>query len=168
MKYQVNRIQGFSLLEVLIAVILLSVGLLGVAGMQLKSQHFNRGAYFETQAIIIAHDMLERMRSNIAGQRAGHYHLPTPTQHNNCYNMTGCSTIDMAQNDMFEWAVGNTDSISNKLPGGMGVVCMDSTPDDGFPSTHNCDNSGSTYAIKVWWKDSEDEMRRSVITAAFE
>jgi len=163
-----NQLSGFTLLETLIAVILLSVGLLGVAGMQMKSQQFNRSAYFETQAIIVAHDMLERMRANIAGQKAGHYHQPTAVKYAGCYTSAGCSTQEMAQNDMYEWAGADTDSIATKLPAGAGVVCLDTTPDDGTPSTPNCDNSGSIYAIKIWWEDSDEETRRAVITAAFE
>lgn len=162
-----NKNNGFTLFEVLIAVIVLSFGLLGTAGMQIKSQQFNRSAYFETQAIIIAHDMLERIRSNVAGQREGYYHMPTSTRHSTCYTLAGCDTLQMAQNDMFEWTGEDTDSISTKLPGGSGTVCLDTSPDDGTPNTPNCDGSGDTYAIKIWWKDSDDSTRRAVITAAF-
>ena len=163
-----NNNNGFTLLEVLISVVLLSFGLLGAAGMQIKSQQFNRTAYFETQAIIVAHDMLERIRSNVAGQREGHYHLPHPTKHITCYTLAGCSILEMAQNDMFEWTGDDTDSIGTKLPGGSGIVCLDTTPDDGSPGSPNCDNSGDTYAIKIWWLNPDDEVRRAVITAAFQ
>ena len=164
----INKNSGFTLFEVLVAVVILSFGLLGTAGMQIKSQQFNRSAYFETQAIIIAHDMLERIRSNVAGQREGYYHLPTPTSHITCYTLTGCNTLQMAQNDMFEWTGADTDSISTKLPGGSGTVCLDTSPDDGSPTIPSCDGSGDTYAIKIWWKDSDDSTRRAVITVAFE
>ena len=158
---------GFTLLEVLTAIILLSFGLLGVAGMQVKTQQFNRAAYFETQAIFIAHDMLERMRSNVAGQESGYYHLPTPTKHDSCYTTASCSTLEMAQNDLYEWEGVGVDSISTKLPSGAGVVCLDSTPDDGTPQSPKCDNTGGIYAVKVWWQASEDETRRAITTAAF-
>lgn len=168
MKQSIKSQAGFTLLETLIAVILLSFGLLGVAGMQMKSQQFNRSAYFETQAIIIAHDMLERMRANIAGQKNGHYHLPTATKHARCYTTVGCDTLEMAQNDMYEWAGADTDSIAAKIPAGAGTVCLDSTPDDGTPTTPECDNTGQVYAIKIWWEDSDEAIRRAIITAAFE
>ena len=118
---------GFTLIEILTAIIVLSFGLLGVAGMQMKTQQFNRSAYFETQAIFVAHDMLERMRSNVAGQEAGHYHLPIPKKHLSCYTTTSCSELEMAQNDMYEWQGGDFESIATKLPAGSGVVCLDAT-----------------------------------------
>lgn len=63
-KFNKNKQGGFTLLETLITVVLFSFGILGVAGMQMNTQKFNRSALFETQAVIIAHDMFERMRAN--------------------------------------------------------------------------------------------------------
>ena len=159
---------GFTLLEVLITVILFSFGILGVAGMQMKTQKFNRSALFETQAVVIAHDMFERMRANVAGQREGFYHLQTPTKHLACYKVQGCTSLQMAQTDMFEWNGTGTTNIATKLPGGQAVVCLDSTPHDGTASSPNCDNSGLDYAVKIWWTDSTNTTRRSVSTAAFQ
>ncbi len=162
-----QKTAGFTLLETLITVIVMAFGIIGVASMQIKSQQFNRSAYFETQAVFYAHDMLERMRSNSAGQADGHYDKPSPTKHAACYTTTGCSTLEMAQNDMNEWAGTDTDSLVTKLPGGAGMVCLDSTPDDGTPTTPACDSAGDIYAIKIWWSDADEATRRTVITAAF-
>lgn len=168
MKSPTRHASGFSLLEALIAVVILSIGLLGIARLQLKTQQFNRSAYFETQAIVIAHDMFERIRANISGRKSGFYHLPKSIKHAGCYSTVGCSTLDMSQNDMHEWSTSDMGSIANKIPGGAGIVCIDATPDDGSPSSPSCDNAGNTYAVKIWWQGDDKSLSRRVITAAFE
>ncbi len=55
---------GFSLLEVLIAMLILSIGLLGIAGLQIKGQQYNHVSYLRTQAIFLAYDIMDRMRVN--------------------------------------------------------------------------------------------------------
>lgn len=163
---QIKHQSGISLLEVLMSLILFSIGLLGTAALQVKSQQSNNNSYFATQATVIAHDMSERIRSNIAGQQAGYYDLPLAKKHSSCYSLSGCSLLEMAQNDMFEWAGdGGAESVSTKLPEGSAVVCLDSTPNDGTAKVPACDGSGSLYAIKVWWHDSEQ--RRMITTVGF-
>lgn len=64
---------GFTLLEVLIALLVLSVGLLGIAGLQLTSLRSNHSAYLRSQATILAYDILDRMRANRAQAQADDY-----------------------------------------------------------------------------------------------
>lgn len=111
--------------------------------------------------------MFERMRANVAGQKEGYYHLQEATKHPSCNTVAGCTALEMAQTDMYEWTGNDADSISTKLPAGQGVVCRDSTPDDGSPIAPACDNNGIVYAIKIWWTDSTDATRRAITTAAF-
>jgi len=65
--------EGFTLLEVLIAVVVLSIGLLGLAGLQTTGLRNNQDAYARTQAATLANDMADRIRSNMAGFNAGNY-----------------------------------------------------------------------------------------------
>lgn len=168
--------QGFSLLEVLITVVLVSIGLLGAIGLQIRSQQFSQNAYFHTQAAVTAHDMLERMRSNSKGLEAQEYNLPDAIKHDSCYTLTGCSTAEMAENDMYEWAGRQTlnaassfvhNTVSKRLPGGNAVVCIDSTPNDGSSTDNQCDGSGDIYAIKVWWLDLNATEQLVATTVAF-
>lgn len=154
---------GFTLIEVLIALVVLSIGLLGVATLQAKSQQFSRNAYLNTQATVIAHDMLERMRANPAGLKSSFYNNPATTEHSDCFTTTGCSSQQMAENDMFEWS----DHISKKLPNGKAVICIDSTQDDGGEDAPACDGVGSIYAVKVWWDNMKGTSQRVVTTVAF-
>ncbi|MEE9352747.1 MAG: type IV pilus modification protein PilV [Thiotrichaceae bacterium] len=158
---------GFSLIEVLVTLVVLSFSLFSIVTLQIKAQHFNNTARFTTQATLIAHDMLERIRSNPAGLALGSYNLPSATKHTNCYTLSGCIASDMAENDMYEWAGSSPSGISHKLPSGAAVVCIDSTFDDGDPTSAACDGSGDIYAIKVWWINSSAETQRFVTTVAF-
>lgn len=154
---------GFTLIEVLITLVVLSIGLLGVAALQAKSQQFSRNAYMHTQATVLAHDMLERMRANPAGLNAGFYDLPTVTEQGDCFSLKGCSLQEMAQNDMYEW----TNHVASRLSVGKSVVCIDSSYDDGTPDSPACDGLGSTYVIKVWWNNINATNQRVVTIASF-
>jgi type IV pilus assembly protein PilV len=59
-----KSVTGFTLIEILVALLVVSVGLLGVATLQVRGQQFNQVAYFRTQAAFLAHDIMERMRIN--------------------------------------------------------------------------------------------------------
>ena len=59
-----HRIRGFTLIEVMIALVILAVGLLGMASLMVRSQQSNEGAYSRSQASILAYDIIERMRAN--------------------------------------------------------------------------------------------------------
>lgn len=64
MKTYQKSIAGFSMIEMLIAVIVLSVGLIGIAGLQARGQQFNYVSYVRTQASFLAYDIMDRMRLN--------------------------------------------------------------------------------------------------------
>jgi type IV pilus assembly protein PilV len=151
---------GFSLLEVLISVLILAVGLISLASLQVAGTQNNKSAALRTIATQQAYDMADRMRANMTGLIATPpaYNKPTATVNANCKTMTGCDATAMAQNDMYEWN-NPASSVSNPvvLPGGTGIVCIDSTPNDGTYNgaaiTDLCDGVGTQYAIKIWWRD---------------
>ena len=157
------RSRGFTMLETLIAILVVSFGLLGIAGIYVTGVQNNKSANLRTLATQQAYDMADRMRANLAGLTVPlpampYYHLPTETQTASCYTTTNCTPQQMAQNDYYEWNNTNsTNSNRRVLPGGFGITCLDSTPNDGTwdgsSVTHACDGLGTTYAIKVWWLD---------------
>jgi type IV pilus assembly protein PilV len=108
---------GFSLIEVLVALVVLSVGLLGLAALQSTAAQFNAGAYTRSQATILAYDMADRIRANRAAALAGDYTsaygaLPT------C-NDAVAGTV--AQQDLAAWRR----SLACSLPSGNGAVAVD-------------------------------------------
>ena len=77
---------GFTLIEVLIAVAILSFGMLGIAAMQITGVRANQGSYFRSQATYLAMDMAERMGANRPGARAGNYNFTANSA-------TSCSSL---------------------------------------------------------------------------
>lgn len=67
--------KGLSLIEVLVTLLITSVGLLGLAALQARSLQFNHGAYLRSQANILAYDMADRMRLNKDDARANLYNI---------------------------------------------------------------------------------------------
>jgi type IV pilus assembly protein PilV len=135
--------RGITLLEVLVALVVLSIGLIGLAGLQSTSLRMNNSAYMRSQATALAYDMADRVRANIDAGAA--YDDPTAAATANCEGSTGCSALEMAQNDMFRWL----EQISEVLPLGVGAICIDATP-----ATAACDGSGDAYVIRVTWDDN--------------
>lgn len=132
----VHRLSGFTLLEVMVALVIFSIGLLGLAGLQSQSLRYNHSAYLQTQATFLAYDILDRMRANKETAQAGGYNAGFSTSGSNhdCNNSTvTCGTNQMAQFDIFEWK----NLLSNSLPGGTGSVGQ----------------SGDVFTVTIQWDD---------------
>lgn len=113
-----HKSNGFTLLEVLIAVIVLSIGLLGLAGLQTAGLRNNQDAYARTVATTLANDMADRIRSNMAGFNAGNYNN-TSEAHSYCETISGCSPDEMAEHDTYMW-----NQALDTLPNGQGDVAV--------------------------------------------
>ena len=151
--YKHSGQSGFTLLEVLVSVFVLSIGLLGLASLQVTSLRNDQSAFMRTQATILAYDLADRMRANSNAVASGSYNPANAAITTGCSTTSGCTNEEMAQTDLQEWLNG----ISAYLPAGEGWVCIDSTPNDGTGSgAPACDGSGSNFAVKVWWDDERD------------
>ncbi len=153
--------RGFTLMEVLVTVLVIAIGLLGLAGLQAQGLQSNNNAYLRSQAMIQAYDMADRIRANFVGYQAGNYSTLSGAGTNPGCITSGCTTpLQIAQTDHFDWAAQN----ATLLPGGVGVVCIDSTPNDGTPAATACDGltpapataANPGLAIKIWWDDNRD------------
>ena len=119
---------GFTLIEILIAVVIMGVGLLMTAKMQLVAVQNTQGGYMRAQAANIGYDVIDRMRANVPAVTAGNYDLaggaakPAPIDCKG--NDADCSTAQMAQFDHFWWR----ETIEEFLPNGTGAIA---TADNG-------------------------------------
>lgn len=121
--------KGFTLIEILVALVILSIGLLGVASMQVQGLRNNQSAYLRTQATLLAYDMADRMRTNSAQAVAGDYDDfdtlgQVPSDPGCITSNLGCDTGDLADTDMFEWAqrVNGTEESMILLPEARGRI----------------------------------------------
>ena len=149
---KIKRQQGTTLIEVLVSLLILSFGMMGMAGLQNVSLRANQLGYFRTQATTYTFDIVERMRANITGVDAGSYNNVAGAATASCFTVAGCTSTQMAAQDIFDWSAG----VTTALPLGDSVVCLDSTPTDGTTGAKACDNTGAIYAIKLWWDDNRD------------
>lgn len=126
---------GFTLLEVLVAMLVLSIGLLGLAGLMASSMRNNQSAYHSTQATWLAYDILDRMRANNAVALAGGYSAASALG-----SPAACSTtapsVSIAAQDIGSWK----NMIACALPVGDGAITV--TP------------ANRRVRITVQWNDS--------------
>ena len=138
-----NNNTGFTLIEVLIAMLVLAVGLLGLAALQATGLKNNLSAYSRSQATQLAYDMSDRMRANRADSQnlaASTYVTVVPADavaKANCEQVANtCSVADMAENDLFIW----NNAITTVLPMGLGTIAL----------------NGSIFTITINWDDNRD------------
>ena len=145
MKRQAN---GFTLIEVLISVLILSLGLLGVAGLQTFSLRSNQAAFFRSQATAAAYDIIDRMRANPQGVAAGDYDALDSAQlpgDPGCIS-AGCTASQLADYDVLDWA-GHSLTL---LPSGVGTVTVDDMGTAGDPSD-------DVFVVNISWDEATDQ-----------
>lgn len=147
-----KSVLGTTLIEVLVSLLILSFGLLGMAGLQTVSLKNNQSAYYRTQATTFAADIVERMRANISAVANNNYDDVGGAATAACFTPAGCTAAQMAAQDIFDWSA----TVAAALPLGNSVVCLDSSADDGTTGANACDGLGNIYAIKIWWDDDRD------------
>ena len=104
--------QGASLVEVLVAMVVIALGLLGNVSLLAKSLKSNNTAYYRSQATLLASDVLERMRSNLPAAMAGSYNLSMGSSP---------SGSDFAAQDLASWKT----LVTNAFPSGDASVTVD-------------------------------------------
>ena len=116
---------GFSLLEVLIALVIFSFSLVGVAGLMSISMKGNHNGYLRSQAVLLSQDINSRMRANLAGLWEGSYNgLSSTVGEAECSLDTPCTPAQLAEYDKLTWSK----QLAAVLPGGEGMIECD-TPD---------------------------------------
>jgi type IV pilus assembly protein PilV len=144
-----RSVRGLSLIEVLISVVVLSIGVLGVAGLQLKSLQQAQGGLQASQAIALAYAAGDLMRANPDAAHRGRYTLdplspPVGAQAGPDCSSTVCSADQLADYDRGNWY----GAVTATLPSGTATIeCADSP----------C-SARSVHTIRVYW----DQSRRGV------
>ena len=126
--------RGFTLIESMVALLVLSIGLIGIAALHGQGLTAGRTAVNRTLAINLSADMADRIRANrVAGTAYN-----AAGADNGCDDgATDCSSDELAAHDLFVW----TALVDDTLPGGTGTVVADNTTDP------------TTYTITVQWDE---------------
>jgi type IV pilus assembly protein PilV len=155
---QRRKTKGFTMMEVMVAIIIIAIGLLGIAGLQLLAIRNTTGAGLRTVATQLAYDIVDRMRANQKAVVAGYYStLAAPSASPPCYTGT-CTPQQLAALDMNVWLT----RVQAVLPAGQAIVCQDSTAPEAATSATaatTCDNVvGSPWMVKIFWTELNEEV----------
>lgn len=130
--------RGFSLVEVLIALVIMSVGMLGIAGLYVTGMQAGRTSMLRHHAVNLAGDVADRIRAN--PRAVGAYALAAPAVPASCgAGGVDCSIGDMAGFDIDTW----TDQAATTLPAGLVTIAFAAAA-PGVPPT---------YTITVSWTE---------------
>ena len=167
---------GLSLIEILVTVVVLSIGLLGIAGMQAFGMRYSHDSYARSQATMLVNELIERMHANPDAVVNGDYKDAEGNAALNCSAVTNdpehtsnsapdcagtgtCNVTQLAQLDFFRTRCGQflagpgalVGGVENLLPGGaIAITCTDAN--GGTPPACQGDN---TRTITVTWQDPD-------------
>jgi len=152
---------GFTLLEVLIALLVMSIGLLGIGKMMIMSARANDSAYMRSQATALGYTILDAMRANrqaaiVQGYDTALGVFPGPVACGTTV-AAACNSGQQAQNDLAQWGT----SLAAQLPGGVGSVTTDATAKDALTGAANI-----TATVTVQWTDMVAEQSFGTPSAA--
>jgi type IV pilus assembly protein PilV len=139
--------RGFTLVEVMVSLVVFSLGLLGMAKLVLVTSHSNDSAYLRSQATALAYQILDNMRANMSAATTSGYDIAlgsAPSAPTSCVATgTACSPTQQASWDVYSWTqhLNSANNLGGGLPSGTGSVVTSGT----VPVT---------ATITVQWDDS--------------
>lgn len=160
-----SKSAGFSMVEVLVSIVVLTFGMLGMVGMQAAALHSNREARLQSTAAVMARELAEMIRGNrVEGAKPvatnpylGSFSSPlvatTPTYCLNASATSGCADATaVANSELTEWLA----RVDAELPGARVVTCYDAAPFDasGLPQWGCTAATGAPVVIKIAWTKS--------------
>jgi type IV pilus assembly protein PilV len=147
-----NRARGFTLVEVLVSLVILAIGLLGIAKLMLFSSHSNDSAYLRSQATALAYEILDDMRANRQEALNGTSYItaaavPAVAPGALCVGINSCTSApEVGLYDVYQWGLhlnANSGAVPpGALPNGQGSVATATV------------GGQTTATIIVSWDDS--------------
>jgi len=130
---------GFTLIEVLVTSLVLSVGLLGIAGLQATGLKNNQGSYNRSKATHLAYSLADRMRVNALSLATyTSMGLGAAGAKPACLTKAGCTPAEMAENDLYEWNL----AVNTNFPN----------------STRTITVTANVYTITITWDDDHNSV----------
>lgn len=131
---------GFTLIEVLVAMTILAIGLLGVASLQANSLRNNQNAYYRSVATQFAYNIADRIRVNQVESQKGitskYLSSPAKAKAKSSCTTNGCTPAEFAENDLFIWY----SALTTELPLGRGTITY----------------KAGVYTVTISWDENKD------------
>ena len=157
-----NSQWGFTLIEVMVAMLIVSVGILGVAGIQLVSLQQNQSAMLNSEALMVGNTILDRIRANAQSDYGGVDYTDVPTAAaRNCIT-SSCSPAEMAVYDIAQWKC-SINSTLEPVANTSHPVCLSLATEGKLP-----DGNGrivkaiDSYTVTIEWRDDRAGARREI------
>ncbi|MBL1143143.1 MAG: type IV pilus modification protein PilV [Proteobacteria bacterium] len=144
-----KKCNGFTLLEVLVALLILAIGILGIAGLQFQALRFNHDAYLRTQISVTATDIMDLIRLNSANAAAyeGNHIVGAAT------GACDITVANDAANDLACWR----QQLATVLPAGSQAnIVSEVTPD------------GTQYKVTLVFTPREEGANPKTISFSFQ
>ncbi|MDH0098362.1 type IV pilus modification protein PilV [Ectopseudomonas hydrolytica] len=158
----INRHEGkaFTLIEVMVAVVILAIGLLGMGTLMMQSLQSSESAYSRSQATLLAYDIIDRMRANKVTSNSAYTsftvtHASQSTDYNYSYSSANCPAggnaaatgSPKATADLSEWCVQVRSSLPNVQTASVER------------------QSGSVYRVTIEWQEANAENSDLIVEA---
>lgn len=166
-----SRQRGVSLIEVMMAVLIFSIGLIGMAGLLIMATRSNQSAYLRTQVTFLAGNMADRMRANPTGVWQSSYDgtYPTTTAQA-CTSTSACTPAQLAVHDQKAWS----DLMTTFLPPNYAATIKCDKSKAGYDPVGNGKVGmrppyGGTCKMQIQWSEQGegDVAHRSTATQTF-
>ena len=140
---------GFTLLEVLIALLVLSIGLLGLAMLQTRALSCNVSSTYRAQATNLSPFIIDSMRVNQVAALAGQYNSTIPSPLTSCVSTVSSISGTIAAQDLLVWR----NLMACTLPSGTGSITQ-------ITNTN-------TFTILIRWEDNRCDQTAASLTTSF-
>jgi type IV pilus assembly protein PilV len=142
-----RRQRGVTMIESLVALVILSVGMLGIAGLYVSGVKAGRSALLRTQAVNLASDMADRIRANRAAAAA--YDIDTyagEPEDQGCIN-AACTAEELAEDDLFRWQAAVEATLPGRPLATIDVQLIEADPIE-----------TDRYTVTVTWHEAGEEV----------
>lgn len=144
------RHRGVTMVESMVALVVISIGMLGIAGLYLSSLQAGRSANLRVQAVNLAAEMADRIRANRGAKGAYVLAAGTLPSAVTCSGSTDCSPADLATSDQNIWVT----AIRAALPGSP-------TANGAIAFTDNPGATPDRYDITITWREAGQDVDSS-------
>jgi type IV pilus assembly protein PilV len=162
--------RGVSLIEVMMAVLIFSVGLIGLASLMVMATRSNHAAYLRTQVVFLASSMAGRMSGNPIAIWNGNYNgsYPVASAPVGCTSASPCNPADLATHDQRLWS----DQLRTFLPNPSSTIACGGVGSAGYDPTSQLSMRppyGGSCRMTINWSEQRagDQSNRGNVTQSF-